>query len=281
MLKNPCDLWTAIEILSKLQPVAVVETGTNCGGSALFYSDILRLLTIQCKVITIDINPKWSVDPEANGITSLVGYSTNRVIVDAVGTLVKAATDERGGHVLVMLDSDHSMENVVQELQLYSGFVTAGSYVIVEDTNVNGHPSLKDRGPGPWEAVQAFLAHNNDFEVDYSCQRHLQRPIPAVIYGGAQYECKRYGALYNTALYSVCIRTKCATNDRSQDQLSKVSGRQLRVGFLTYDLQRNTEDVLFEVARLETSLVKAFAAVLADGECGLAREIVHACLLSG
>jgi glycosyltransferase involved in cell wall biosynthesis len=52
--------------------------------------------------------------------------------------------------------------------------------------------------------------------------------------------------------------TKCATNDRSQDQLSKVSGRQLRVGFLTYDLQRNTEDVLFEVARLETSLVKAF-----------------------
>jgi cephalosporin hydroxylase len=179
ILKNPCDLWTAIEILSKLQPVAVVETGTNCGGSALFYSDILRLLTIQCKVITIDINPKWSVDPEANGITSLVGYSTNRVIVDAVGTLVKAATDERGGHVLVMLDSDHSMENVVQELQLYSGFVTAGSYVIVEDTNVNGHPSLKDHGPGPWEAVQAFLAHNNDFEVDYSCQRHLLTSNPS------------------------------------------------------------------------------------------------------
>lgn len=52
--------------------------------------------------------------------------------------------------------------------------------------------------------------------------------------------------------------TKSTTSDRSKNQLSKVSRRKLRVGFLTYDLQRNTEDVLFEVARLETSSVKAF-----------------------
>jgi len=179
ILKNPCDLWTAIEILAKLQPIVVIETGTNCGGSALFYADILRLFTIHSKVITIDINPKWSVDPEENGITSLVGYSTDKEIIDAVGRLVRTATDERRGHVLVMLDSDHSMKNVVKELQLYSGLVTAGSYVIVEDTNVNGHPSLKTHGPGPWEAVQEFLEHNNDFEVDYSCQRHLLTSNPS------------------------------------------------------------------------------------------------------
>ena len=69
--------------------------------------------------------------------------------------------------VLVILDSDHSKEHVSKELLLYKSIVTTGSYMIVEDTSINGHPLLPDWGPGPMEAVDEFLKNNN-FIIDES-----------------------------------------------------------------------------------------------------------------
>ena len=147
MLKNPCDLWRYIDIFQELKPSVIIETGTHHGASAMFYADICNILNINCKVITIDINPKWNVNPKSLNILSIKGMSTDDSVVDKVRTYVERYSNT--GNIVVLLDSDHSKENVLRELNIYSQFVTEGSYVVVEDTNVNGHPSFPEHGPGP------------------------------------------------------------------------------------------------------------------------------------
>jgi cephalosporin hydroxylase len=178
MLKNPCDLWMMLELLQSVRPSVLIETGTHHGGSALYFSEMMTLLGSPIRIITIDINPKWHVDPESFGIDSIVGFSTDRRVKEQVRNAVDRALSLRSGPVMVTLDSDHSEENVTQELQLYSPFVTQNSYLIVEDTNVNGHPSAQDHGPGPWEAVEKFLAAHAGFVRDRGCERHLLTFFP-------------------------------------------------------------------------------------------------------
>jgi cephalosporin hydroxylase len=77
-----------------------------------------------------------------------------------------AAEAERARTVMVILDSDHKRDHVLAELRCLGPLVTPGSFLIVEDTNLNGHPVEPDYGPGPMEAVEAFLAERKDFEID-------------------------------------------------------------------------------------------------------------------
>jgi cephalosporin hydroxylase len=173
MIKNPCDIWMVVELFQKLRPSVIIETGTHHGGSASFYADILNSLGIVSEVITIDINPKWSFEPKLKKIHSIVGYSTEKKIFSKVKNLSDDILRKQPGNVMVLLDSDHSEKNVLAELDLYSSLVSIGSYIIVEDTNVNGHPSGPSHGPGPYEAVEKFMKKNNCFEVDLNCQKFL------------------------------------------------------------------------------------------------------------
>jgi cephalosporin hydroxylase len=166
--KNPCDLWVVADLISRIQPAVIVETGTAEGGSALFYADIARLNALPMKVITVDVKPKISFSCEGLEITSLTGYSTSSGIVNKIRALVGESAP-----AMVILDSDHGRENVARELELYSSLVTVGSYLIVEDTNVNGHPSFAAHGPGPYEAVEGFLSRTSQFVIDRECEQHL------------------------------------------------------------------------------------------------------------
>lgn len=157
--KCPFDLWVYQELLYDLRPDLVVETGTAWGGSALFLASMLDLIG-NGSVLSIDLRPR-NPRPVHPRICYLEGSSTDPRILAAVTEAATAATG-----VLVLLDSDHSRDHVLRELDAYSGFVPVGSYLVVEDTNVNGHPVRPDFGPGPMEAIDRFLSTDDRFRVD-------------------------------------------------------------------------------------------------------------------
>lgn len=164
ILKCPLDLWLYQEILFRLRPAVVVETGTAFGGSAHFLASMMDLIG-HGRVITIDIEerPGRSAHPR---ITYLTGSSVAPEMVARVRELI--GTD---APVMVLLDSDHTRDHVLAELQAYAPLVSRDSYLIVEDTNLNGHPVLPDYGPGPMEALEAFLPSHPDFAHDTSMDK--------------------------------------------------------------------------------------------------------------
>ena len=162
--KCPLDLWVYQEILHEIRPALVIETGTHMGGSALFMAHMMDIIG-KGEVVTIDINHRPR--PAHPRIRYVHGSSVDPLLLE--GVLRDRADEVR----MVVLDSDHSEAHVTRELELLSPHVTAGSYLIVEDTNINGHPTYPNFGPGPFEAVEKFLARHPEFEVDASREKFL------------------------------------------------------------------------------------------------------------
>jgi len=163
-LKYPCDLWLYQEIMFELKPDLVIETGTHMGGSALFMAHMMDLIG-NGRIVSIDLTHKM-LKAEHPRVTFLEGSSTDPEIVGRVREL--AAVSPR---VMVVLDSDHTMPNVLAELDTYGPMVTPGSYMIVEDTNLNGHPVPWHFGLGAWEAVEEWLPKHPEFEADKTMER--------------------------------------------------------------------------------------------------------------
>jgi cephalosporin hydroxylase len=170
VLKCPFDLWVYQELLVRTRPDVVIETGTKFGGSALYLATVLDQIG-HGHVITIDIEVQAS-RPEHPRITYLSGSSIDETVIAQVRDTVGSK------RAMVVLDSDHRAVHVYQELLAFSPLVQSGDYLIVEDTNVNGHPAFPDFGPGPMEAVDQFLSENDEFAVDRRCERFLMTLNP-------------------------------------------------------------------------------------------------------
>jgi len=163
-MKCPMDLWIYQELLFELKPDIVIETGTNEGGGVGFLASIMDSIG-KGKVIAVDIE-ELENRPVHERITYLKGSSTSDKVVQKIAKMIEGSQI-----VLVILDSDHNMHHVLKEMKIYCDFVTPNSYMIVEDSNINGHPIMPNWGDGPFEAIQEFFNHNDSFEIDQNCEK--------------------------------------------------------------------------------------------------------------
>jgi len=151
--KLPFDLCIFQEILYETRPELIIECGMYHGGSTWFLASICDALDcgqiLGCDITHQNLHPKVRTHPR---IELVEMGSTAPEFVEL------ARARAAGKRTMVILDSDHSKDHVLQELRLHGPLVTPGCYLICEDTNINGHPVLESFGPGPHEALQQYLA---------------------------------------------------------------------------------------------------------------------------
>ena len=158
--QNVLDLWTIQEAIAEIRPAIILETGTNQGGSALFYAHLFDLMGGDGRILTVDTERMHQL--EHPRVDFLIGSSVS----DEILSKMQAAVDEAKGPVLIILDSDHSQSHVAAELEHYSPLVTAGSLMLVQDGVIDLLPSLRADRPGPGPAIAEFLDSHPEFYVD-------------------------------------------------------------------------------------------------------------------
>lgn len=158
-------MWNYQEILVSLRPSLIVEFGTWHGGSALFFAGVMRQIGKPFVVFSVDIaseqiSEKAKSDPD-------IRLLTMSSVREEVRMAIEKLRAENPGPVFAILDSDHSKDHVLGEMMNLRDVLVAGDYLIVEDSNVNGHPVLSGFGPGPYEAIEEYFHRfPNDYEHD-------------------------------------------------------------------------------------------------------------------
>lgn len=180
IIQYPQDMVAVQELIWSIKPSAIVETGVAHGGSLILSASILELLGGDGIVIGVDVDirahnrKRLEEHPLFHRLRLIEGSSVDESTAQQVRTLV----GERQP-VLIFLDSMHTHEHVLRELQVYSDLVKAGSYVVVFDTVIENLPpgSYPDRpwdvGNSPATAVAEFLQENKRFQVDEQIEQRL------------------------------------------------------------------------------------------------------------
>jgi cephalosporin hydroxylase len=161
--KSVSDMWNYQEILFELKPSLVIEFGTAFGGSALFFADIMRKNGNPFKVLSVDITHTRL--QEAPRRDADISFIESRSTVPAIAEEIRRLKGEYPGKIFAILDSDHTMNHVLAEMKLIRPLLSAGDYLIVEDSMLNGHPNVPGWGPGPYEAIEAY---EQEFPTDYT-----------------------------------------------------------------------------------------------------------------
>ena len=180
IIQFPQDILAMQEIIWQVKPDLIIETGIAHGGSLIFYASILELLGNNGQVLGIDIDIREynlveiEKHPMFKRITMIEGSSIDEEIAKQVHDFAK---DKK--QILIVLDSMHTHDHVLKELEFYSPLVTKGSYLVVFDTAIQDMPEdfFQDRpwgkGNNPKTAVWEFLKTNNRFEVDKEIENKL------------------------------------------------------------------------------------------------------------
>ena len=173
----PTDMVVYQELIHRIKPDVIVETGTNLGGLTLYLSSILETIQPKCRIISVDIDGNnWrhtlktlelaEKDKVLERITFVEASSTSPEFLKVVANQVKPDSK-----VLIILDSLHTKEHVLAELKALAGFVSKDSYIIVNDTYMEG--MYLSYAHAPLSAAREFLAADDRFVVDPSVERFV------------------------------------------------------------------------------------------------------------
>jgi len=180
IIQLPQDIVAVQEIIWKVKPDVIIETGVARGGSLMLSASILHILNRDGKVIGIDIdirehNRKAIMEhPLAFRIHLVQGSSIEQKTLVQVKKYIFPRDK-----VLVILDSNHTHKHVLKELKLYSSFVGKDSYIIVMDTGIEDRPENFfpnrpwDKENNPKTAVWEFLKTNDRFKIDKEIENKL------------------------------------------------------------------------------------------------------------
>ncbi|QWW68023.1 cephalosporin hydroxylase family protein [Rhizobium sp. WYJ-E13] len=175
IIQMPADVMATQEVIWNTKPDIIIETGVARGGSMIFMASLLKVIG-KGKVIGVDIDIRAhnrdSIEkhPLSPLITLIEGPSTT------VETLAKVKAEiPAGASVMVVLDSDHSRDHVLDELRCYGPLVTEGQYIVVADTllgrgDMSQTPTKRSKiwypGDEPYAALNAYLKETDRFETD-------------------------------------------------------------------------------------------------------------------
>jgi cephalosporin hydroxylase len=173
----PGDMLAIQELIWRTKPRCIVQTGIAAGGGAVFSASMLEL--VGGDGIVIAIEPRLRDEVRDRLLSHRLAHRMRLVEGDSLDpeTFQQVMTYcADGSPVMVILDLAHTHEQVFGELCMYAPLVTPGSYVIVMDTIMEHLPAETfagkpyGRGNNPATAARAFLAENNDFEVDHEIE---------------------------------------------------------------------------------------------------------------
>lgn len=179
IIQYPQDMIAMQEIIWQIKPDLIIETGIAHGGSLVYYASLLELIG-NGEVLGIDIDirehnrAEIERHPMFKRIKMITGSSINPATLEQVKQV--ASGKER---IIVCLDSNHTHEHVLNELQMYEQFVSLNSYLVVFDTIVEFMPDNYlpgrpwEKGNNPWTALMDFLKVNTNFEIDHSLDNKL------------------------------------------------------------------------------------------------------------
>jgi len=175
IIAYPQDMVAMQELIWKIKPDLIIEAGIAHGGSIIYYASILELIGGEGMVLGIDIDIREhnkeliESHPMFKRIEMIEGSSVSQEVAEKV---YKIAENKKT--IMVCLDSNHTHEHVLAELQLYAHLTSVGSYCVVFDTVVEDLPKSQysdrawDVGNNPKTAVFEFLKQNSSFEIDRS-----------------------------------------------------------------------------------------------------------------
>jgi cephalosporin hydroxylase len=181
IIQYPQDVMAIQEIVWRTKPDLIIETGIARGGSLILYASLLKLIGNGGRVVGVDIDIRphnrraIEEHPLGDAVHLIQGSSIDEATIAAVRDEVKDAR-----RIMVVLDSMHTADHVLRELELYSPLVTQGCYLMVFDTVIEFMPEDSvaarpwGKGNSPYNAVQKFLQTNSRFRVDGSIDAKLQ-----------------------------------------------------------------------------------------------------------